>query len=69
MLDALEEVVCMEPGGLIHSRGVLRDFGNMSAATVPFVLERARAAGGTGRHLLTALGPGVTAGFAIVESP
>ena len=69
VLDALEEVFCMEPGGLIHSRGVLRDFGNMSAATVPFVLERALAAGGTGRHLLTALGPGFTAGFAIVESP
>jgi alkylresorcinol/alkylpyrone synthase len=45
----------------------LRDYGNMSAPTVLFVLERALAAGDTGRHLLTSLGPGFTAGFMIMD--
>ena len=43
------------------SRGVLHDFGNMSAVTALFVLERMdwRAK----RTLMTALGPGFTAVF------
>jgi alkylresorcinol/alkylpyrone synthase len=50
----------------------LREFGNMSAASVLFVLERmlarSRAAGKPwGRALLTALGPGFTAGFAVLS--
>jgi alkylresorcinol/alkylpyrone synthase len=50
---------------------VLRDFGNMSAASVLFVLERVlaktRKGGETWRRaLLTALGPGFTAGFVLL---
>ncbi|MDA0704990.1 MAG: type III polyketide synthase [Proteobacteria bacterium] len=63
VISALEEVFGVAPGGLIHARSVLRDFGNMSAATVMFVLERALAADASGRHLMSALGPGFTAGF------
>jgi alkylresorcinol/alkylpyrone synthase len=64
VLDAFEEVLGFEPGGLALSREVLRDCGNMSSVTVMFVLERflrsrAFAAGEMG--LLSALGPGFSA--------
>ena len=68
VIGALEEVLALEPGGLSEAREVLRDFGNMSAVTVLFVLERMRAAGMTGRYVMTALGPGFTAGFQILEA-
>ena len=59
VLDALEEVFGRR---LPEARDVLRDFGNMSAPTVLFVLDRLRRAW-NGRILMTALGPGFTAGF------
>ena len=59
VLDALEEVLGRP---LPEARGVLRDYGNMSAPTVLFVLDRLRRAW-NGRILMTALGPGFTAGF------
>ena len=65
VLDAFEEVFGLEPGGLVLSREVLRDYGNMSSATVLFVLERflesgeEYAAGELG--VISALGPGFSA--------
>jgi alkylresorcinol/alkylpyrone synthase len=72
VLDALERVFDLEPGGLIESREVLRDYGNMSAVTVLFVLERALNGGSLNngewqRALLTAMGPGFTAAFVTIE--
>jgi alkylresorcinol/alkylpyrone synthase len=66
VLDALEVAYGLEPDRLTASREVLRDFGNMSAATVMFVLERDF---GTPwrRALVSALGPGFTAGFTLLE--
>lgn len=65
---ALEEAFDLPEGGLEQSRSVLRDYGNMSAATVLFVLERMQADGIEGRRvLMQALGPGFTAGFAVLE--
>ncbi|MGH6927334.1 MAG: hypothetical protein ACREEV_03375 [Dongiaceae bacterium] len=49
------------------ARDVLRDFGNMSAATVLFVLERMLPHGRPGRYLMSALGPGFTAGFQLLH--
>ncbi len=69
VVAALEEVFGQAPGAMADARDVLRDYGNMSAATVLFVLERVLARGLSGRHLLSALGPGFTAGFALLESP
>jgi len=63
VLDALEEAFGLAPGALLHSRGVLRDYGNMSAVTVLFVLQRVLAERKTGRYLLSTLGPGFTAAF------
>jgi alkylresorcinol/alkylpyrone synthase len=44
-----------------------RDFGNMSAVTVLFVLERMLRDRRPGRYLMSALGPGFTAGFQLVQ--
>jgi alkylresorcinol/alkylpyrone synthase len=49
------------------ARDVLRDFGNMSAATVLFVLERMLPCRRPGRYLMSALGPGFTAGFQLLH--
>jgi alkylresorcinol/alkylpyrone synthase len=68
VIGALEEVFGLPDGGLTEARGVLRDYGNMSAVTVLFVLERLRRAGMKGSYLMTALGPGFTAGFQILEA-
>ncbi|MEX2009253.1 MAG: 3-oxoacyl-[acyl-carrier-protein] synthase III C-terminal domain-containing protein, partial [Dongiaceae bacterium] len=69
VLDALEQTFGQTRGTMTEARSVLRDYGNMSAATVLFVLERALANGADGRLLLSALGPGFTAGFQILEAP
>lgn len=63
VLDALEEAFGLAPGALEASRAVLRDYGNMSAATVLFVLQRVRHSGARGHWFLSSLGPGFTAGF------
>ncbi|HMK68820.1 MAG TPA: 3-oxoacyl-[acyl-carrier-protein] synthase III C-terminal domain-containing protein, partial [Stellaceae bacterium] len=68
VLTALEEAFGLAEGSLGASRGVLRDFGNMSAVTVLFVLERMLAEGLSGRVLMTALGPGFTAAFQLLEA-
>jgi alkylresorcinol/alkylpyrone synthase len=69
VLDALEEAFEVEPARLNEARDVLRDYGNMSAATVMFVLERTLASNGPWRRaLLSALGPGFTAGFTLLEN-
>lgn len=68
VIIALEDAFGLAPGALDDARNVLRDYGNMSAATVIFVLERALQAGARGRMLMTALGPGFTAGFQLVEA-
>jgi alkylresorcinol/alkylpyrone synthase len=58
---ALERALSLDQGALDHEREVIADYGNMSAPTVLFVLERALAQGLPPRSLVTALGPGFTA--------
>jgi len=58
---ALERALSLGQGTLDHEREVIADYGNMSAPTVLFVLERALAQGLPSRSLMTALGPGFTA--------
>jgi alkylresorcinol/alkylpyrone synthase len=50
-----------------HSWQVLRGYGNMSSATVLFVLDRALKAGARGSHLLVAFGPGFSAYFVVAD--
>lgn len=70
VVEALEAVLELEPGALAHSRDILRRFGNMSAATVLFVAERALdvADATAKRYLVSSLGPGFTVAFAILEA-
>ncbi|CAN5263180.1 type III polyketide synthase [soil metagenome] len=68
VLDALEAAFELEPRSLVHARQVLREHGNMSAATVLFVLKDALAAGQKGSLLMTTLGPGFTAGLLRLEA-
>lgn len=58
---ALERALSLRQGALDHERAILSDFGNMSAPTALFVLERAVKAGLPERAVMTALGPGFTA--------
>ena len=73
VIAALEHAFGLGQGALVEARAVLRDYGNMSAATVMFVLERMLAkACATGarweRALMNALGPGFTAGFLVIDN-
>ena len=68
VLDALEDAFDIQSQGMEVARSVLREFGNMSAATVFFVLERCLAQSPSGRRLLGALGPGFTAGFTVLDA-
>ena len=61
VIGALETALSLHQGTLDSERQIIADYGNMSAPTVLFVLERARTAGLPPRSLLTALGPGFTA--------
>ncbi len=61
VVNAIETALALDQGTLEHERQVIADYGNMSAPTVLFVLERALAKGLPARSLLTALGPGFTA--------
>ena len=60
VIEALESALALGQGALDHERSVLADYGNMSAPTALFVLERAIDAGLPARTLLTAMGPGFT---------
>ncbi len=61
VLDAVEVGLSLGRDALAHSRAVLRDFGNMSSATVMFVLRRMLDAGVDGPGLAIAFGPGIVA--------
>jgi len=61
VIAALEQALSLDHGALDCERDVIADYGNMSAPTVLFVLQRALAQGLPRRSLLTALGPGFTA--------
>jgi alkylresorcinol/alkylpyrone synthase len=67
VVEALELSLELGEGTLDVERDILRDFGNMSAPTVLFVLDRVLKRGdvkGTGQPLLcAALGPGFSAAF------
>lgn len=67
VIEALEQCFETGQGGLHTARAVLNENGNMSAATILFVLRAALNEGIRGRQLITTLGPGFSAGFMITE--
>lgn len=68
VITALETALRVEQGGLDHEREILAEYGNMSAPTVLFVLDRVRRAGLPRRSVMTAMGPGFTASCAALRS-
>ena len=61
VLDAVERALDLPPDALAASRKVLRDYGNMSSATVMFVLRALLAAPSGQTGCAMAFGPGLVA--------
>ena len=68
VIDAIEGALHLNQGELNLEREVLRDYGNMSAPTVMFVLERLLQQGLPPRVLMTAFGPGFTCAGLMLEA-
>ena len=68
VIDAIETALELNQGELNLEREVLRDYGNMSAPTVMFVLERLLERGLPDRVLMTAFGPGFTCAGLMLEA-
>ena len=68
VLDAIEAALRLNQGELNLEREVLRDYGNMSAPTVMFVLERLLDRGLPDKVLMTAFGPGFTCAGLMLEA-
>ena len=61
ILDAVQQALGLDGDALRHSRDVLRDVGNVSSATLVFVLDRImRAPSAAGEGVAMAFGPGLT---------
>lgn len=62
IIDKTEQVLSLAPDALNHSKNVLSRYGNMSSATILFVLKELleRADGETGKGIAMAFGPGLT---------
>ncbi len=61
ILDAVEQALELSPDALDASRTILREQGNMSSATLMFVLARMLAEQGHARGIAMAFGPGLAA--------
>jgi alkylresorcinol/alkylpyrone synthase len=68
VIDAIETALELPQGELNLEREVLSDYGNMSAPTVLFVLERLIERGLPSRVMLTAFGPGFTGAGLMLEA-
>lgn len=67
VVAALDDVLGLPAGDRALAEETLRDYGNVSAVSVLLVLERRLRRAPWRRLLALALGPGFTAGFALVE--
>jgi alkylresorcinol/alkylpyrone synthase len=68
VIDAIESALQLNQGELNLEREVLHDYGNMSAPTVLFVLDRLLQQGLPERVLMTAFGPGFTCAGLMLEA-
>jgi predicted naringenin-chalcone synthase len=69
-LDKAEKSLNLAPHQLAASRETLRDFGNMSSATILFVLQRLLQQAGERPQTITAMafGPGLTIECGLLET-
>jgi alkylresorcinol/alkylpyrone synthase len=68
VIDAIESALHLPQGELNLEREVLHDYGNMSAPTVLFVLERLIERGLPRNVMMTAFGPGFTCAGLMLEA-
>jgi alkylresorcinol/alkylpyrone synthase len=68
VIDAIESALHLNQGELNLEREVLHDYGNMSAPTVMFVLDRLLEQGLPDRVMMTAFGPGFTCAGLLLEA-
>jgi alkylresorcinol/alkylpyrone synthase len=68
VLSALEAIFGLQEGGMGAARRVLRDYGNMSGATVLFILREQLRRGLAFPALMSAVGPGFTSAFLLLEA-
>jgi alpha-pyrone synthase len=68
VLDAVERALELPAGGLAFSREILRRYGNMSSATVMFVLQAMLRDGTSGSGCAMAFGPGLTVETMLFEA-
>jgi alkylresorcinol/alkylpyrone synthase len=68
VIDAIEAALDLNQGELNLEREVLRDYGNMSAPTVLFVLDRLLKQGLPDKVMMTAFGPGFTCAGLLLEA-
>jgi len=68
VIDAIETALHLHQGELNIEREVLHDYGNMSAPTVMFVLERLLERGLPDKVMMTAFGPGFTCAAMLLEA-
>ena len=67
ILDKVQSRLALTREQLAASRGVLADAGNMSSATILFVLDRLRTSGAAGRVAALAFGPGLSIESALLR--
>ena len=68
VIDAIESALLLNQGELNLEREILRDYGNMSAPTALFVLERLLEQGLPDKVMMTAFGPGFTCAGLLLEA-
>jgi alkylresorcinol/alkylpyrone synthase len=68
VIDAIESALHLHQGELNLEREVLNDYGNMSAPTVMFVLDRLLKQGLPDKVMMTAFGPGFTCAGLMLEA-
>src|SRR5579884_1481797 len=69
VLDAVEAGLALPPDALTWSRRILHDYGNMSSATVLFVLREMMDRGAAGTGCAMAFGPGIAAETMMFQMP
>jgi predicted naringenin-chalcone synthase len=67
VIDAVSAALALTPEAGAPSRTILREFGNMSSATLLFIIERLRAAGAPRPWVGLAFGPGLVGEMVVVR--
>lgn len=67
ILTAVTQALALDDAALMPSLSVLREHGNMSSATIWFIMEKLRTAGTKGPCVLLGFGPGLVAEAALVR--